>query len=140
LVQYKNNHLVALTIILGIVISIILSPFDKYFIGNFAFYWVPQAIVLVVLFLTKVKTEFIAGTSLVMLTFLCAFYFWAKESEPMVWLLYVFSYPGILVGTFAVGYIAKYEVTFSSFRFFSYGFISSLIGLLINIAAIFLVL
>lgn len=132
--------MVALTIILGIVISIFLSTFDKYFLRNFAYYWMPQVIVLVVLCLTKVKAEFIAGTSLVMLTFLSAFYFWAKESEPMVWLLYLFSYPGILVGTCAVGYIVKYEATLSSFRAFAYGFISSLIGLLINIAAIVLVL
>ncbi|MBQ4834847.1 hypothetical protein [Pseudoalteromonas luteoviolacea] len=139
MVQYKNNQLACGVIVLGVVISILLSPFDKYFFGNFTFFWGPQAIVLVVLASAKMKTELIAGASLIMLIYLCVFYFLAKNSEPMIWLFYIFSCPGILVGAFAIGFITQDETASSTFRLFAYGFGSSFIGLLLNVAVIYFV-
>ncbi len=106
---YKNVFAV-FCILIGVAVAIYLSPKDSYFFENFIFYWLPQAIVIAILFIARYKVPIICGAALILSTYLVCFYLWIfskPHPESMAWLGYVFSFPGAVIGALSSAPIAK---------------------------------
>jgi hypothetical protein len=95
---------------IGVAVATYLSPKDNYFIGNFSFYWLPQAIVIGILFFARYKLPVICGVALIFSAYLACFHLWVfsqPHPESMAWLGYIFSFPGAAIGALASASIAK---------------------------------
>lgn len=91
----------ALSIALGILIAVVLSPKDSSFFPNVLFYWGPHACVLVLFGLCRPPRLAIAGVAFALAVYLAAFGVWLffrQHPESMAWLGYLFSLFGALVG------------------------------------------
>jgi hypothetical protein len=104
--RYSNESLgAAICIGCGVGASVVLSPKDEYFLGNFAYYWLPQAAIIVVLCLTKARPAIVAACALVLAIYLVAFDTWVAtlpaRDGALAWVGYLFALPGAAVGAIA---------------------------------------
>ena len=80
---------------------------------NFVYTWVPQAVILIVMFLIKARPAAIAGAALALAGYLAFFNWWVityHATDGLVWLLYLFSLPGgLLAGIAAAMWINKHD-------------------------------
>ncbi|QFR43041.1 hypothetical protein [Sulfurimonas xiamenensis] len=107
-----NEHSVArIIVLLGIITAIVIAPKNHFFLPNFLYYWLPQGVIIGLLFLAKMRASVITGCSLTMTTFLISYaILMSSTSEPsaaMAWIVYLFSIPGALIGAFIFGMTAK---------------------------------
>lgn len=89
------------SVLSGVAVAVLLSPKDDYFLGNFAFYWLPQAIVLAVLLVFVSRPAVLSGVAIVLAIYLALFGAWVfSRSHPdsMAWLGYLSSLPGAGLG------------------------------------------
>jgi hypothetical protein len=96
----------------GILVASVLAPWDEYFFGNFAFYWLPQAVVLGILMSVYPRPAAISGAAVVLAAYLAAFGAWLffrshSHAESLAWLGYLFSLPGAAIGATAGAVFAK---------------------------------
>lgn len=92
------------SVLAGIVVAALLSPKDAYFIGNFAFYWLPQAVVFAVLLFFVSRPAVMSGVAVVLALYLALYGAWVfsrPHPESMAWLGYLFSLPGAGLGAIA---------------------------------------
>lgn len=113
-INIREKYLTIFIILIGIMVATILVPKDSYFFVNFAYFWGPQAIVLMVFYLLKFHGSIIAGTSLVLTLTLIYFSLWISSSlDPMAangWLGYLFTVLGAFVGALLYGLITRSNV------------------------------
>ena len=72
---------------------------------NFVYTWVPQGVVLVAMLLLGARPAALAGAAVALAGYLVFFRWWVftfYQTDGLVWLLYLFSLPGGLVGGIAV--------------------------------------
>jgi integral membrane sensor domain MASE1 len=105
-VNEKSTTIVFLVI--SIIIAIILSPKNIYFLGNFAYYWLPQAIVFILLFVFKLRLAVIAGAAIALTLSLIGY---SMFKDSMAWIGYVFIIPAGFLGALTYGLITKSKIT-----------------------------
>lgn len=91
-------------VLAGVAVAALLSPKDGYFIGNFAFYWVPQAITLGVVLFFVSRPAVLSGVAVVLALYLALYGAWVfsrPHPESMAWLGYLSSLPGAGLGAIA---------------------------------------
>lgn len=92
------------SVLAGVVVAALLSPKDVYFMGNFAFYWVPQGVVFAVLLFFVSRPAVLSGVAVVLALYLALYGAWVfsrPHPESMAWLGYLFSLPGAGLGAIA---------------------------------------
>lgn len=85
---------------MGLAAAVYISPKNEYFLGNFAYMWLPQAAVLALALVCKASRESLGGIAIALALYLSVFAFWfsGKNADSMAWLGYFFSFPGALIG------------------------------------------
>ena len=104
--KYKvNEKSITITFLLiSIIVAIVLSPINTYFLGNFLYYWLPQAIIFILLFVFKLRLAVIAGTALALTLSLIGY---SMFNDSMAWIGYVFILPAGFFGAITYGLITK---------------------------------
>ncbi|WP_025130736.1 hypothetical protein [Pseudomonas sp. PH1b] len=83
------------------------EPSD-YFWSNFAWYWLPQALILGLLLLTRPSLALFTGVALALSAHLQLMCLWINAPEDVMgWLFYLFDFPGALIGTLIARYRAR---------------------------------
>jgi hypothetical protein len=92
----------ALAVISGAVAAAFVAPWDSLFLANFAWYWLPQAaVLLVLLFVVPPHYSFFGGVSTSLTIYFLVFAWWMfsrDRADSMAWLGYFYSLPGAAVG------------------------------------------
>ncbi len=110
--QFKiNERFFSIVIVLmGIIVAMILTPKDRFFLANFLLAWIPQGIIIGLLIATKMNTNIIIGCAFIMTLYFTAY--------PYT-LIYLISIPGAFIGAFIIGIsIKKYSIQSSIFVIF----------------------
>lgn len=86
-----------------------LAPLGEYFLGNFAVYWLPIAIVLTILAVTGAGLGVSAGSAVVLTAFLFGYHAWAQsvKSHEWVWGGYLFAMPGAAIGGLVASFLRR---------------------------------
>ncbi len=105
-VNEKSTAIIFLVI--SIIAATIISPKNIYFLGNFVYYWLPQAIVFILLFIFKLRLAVISGTAIA-LTLSLIRYSLFKDS--MAWLGYIFIIPVGFLSALIYGLITKSKIS-----------------------------
>lgn len=74
---------------------------DDYFLGNFLYLWIPQAIVLGVVLMFGSRPAVVSGAALVLALYLALYGTWVflrQNPDGLIWLGYWFSLPGAGIG------------------------------------------
>ncbi len=124
---------------IGMAVAIYLSPKDSYFFGNFIFYWLPQALVLAILFIARYKFSIICGAALILSLYLACFHFWLfskPRPESMAWLGYIFSFPGATIGALISAPVIKHFKIKHSFILGATALLITFLGLALNQALV----
>ncbi|NBF13449.1 hypothetical protein GV818_32920 [Pseudomonas sp. Fl4BN1] len=104
-----------------------------YFWENFAFYWLPQALILGLLLLTRPPLALFTGVALALSAHLQLMSLWISSPiDVMGWLFYLFDFPGALIGTLIARYQARRMAPGRWFKGFLSGFAWVATGLLMN--------
>ena len=117
--KYETNEksITIVLFIISLIVAIVSSPKTAYFLSNFLWYWVPQAIVISLLYVFKFRLAIIAGAILALTIDLALYEIWTNLSkDPMVaniWIGYLFTIPGAFVGAVLYGLKIKHEVSIS---------------------------
>lgn len=101
--HHRNEWIIAaLFVLVGICVAMSLAPKDEGFLPNALFMWLPQAAILLLLFLTYTKhPAAIGGAALTLSIYLLLFHAWLFSrihKDSMAWLGYLYSLPGAAVG------------------------------------------
>lgn len=113
--QFKTNErfFSIVIILMGIIIAMMLTPKDRFFLANFLLAWIPQGIIIGLLIATKMHTSIITGCAFIMTLYLIAYPFT---------LIYLISISGAFIGAFIVGItIKKYSIQYNIFFIASLG-------------------
>ena len=92
--------------------SAYVAPHDRYFVGNFAWYWLPVVVVVLIGVALGVVPSISAGGGIALALFLAAFHSWVASlgrGADMAWLGYLFAMPGAATGLLVAGWLAKRE-------------------------------
>ena len=86
-----------------------LAPHDTYFLGSFAIYWLPIAVVLAVLALTGAGFGVLAGSAAVLTAFLFGYHAWSHSvaTREWVWGGYLFAMPGATIGGLVASFLRR---------------------------------
>ncbi|MBC2658853.1 hypothetical protein H7A76_25740 [Pseudomonas sp. MSSRFD41] len=129
------QHLPAIiAIILGMALAIAraMEPQD-YFWDNFAGYWLPQALVLGLLLLTRPASAMVAGAALALAIHLLLFCLWiTTPQDALGWIYYLLDFPGAVLGGAAARYLAKRRPPRSALGSGLLGFFGVALGFLLN--------
>ena len=119
-------------IVIGILVAIIIAPKNEFLLPNFLYFWLPQGIIIGLLYATKMRPSVITGSAIIMTLHLIGYAIWVSSpSDAMAWIGYFFSIAGALVGAFIVGIILKkYPVQSSTLAVLG-AYIGALIGIAI---------
>ena len=111
-INIKEEYFTLIVIAVGIILAVAISPKNSYFFINFAYYWVPQAIIIFILmYLFKFRLALIVGTSIALTFILIYFKLWVNSSsDPMaanIWLAYPVTIAGTFLTTSIYGLLTK---------------------------------
>jgi hypothetical protein len=126
--QPTRIPIAAIGIALSPAVAVLISPKNEYFLANFAGYWLPQAIVLCVALLCKAPQALLSGITAAMALYLYLFDVWVTES--MGWLIYFFSFPGVLIGALLAIFFTPSRKPFEAPK--AFGFVA--LGIALNLA------
>jgi hypothetical protein len=132
----RSEHIAAVSLVTaGLIVAAVLAPKNRFFLANFAWYWLPHAAVLGLLVLLKVRPAVVAGCALVLAAFLAGYGAWIftrPQPEPLAWLGYLFSIPGAAIGALAAAVASKYRPALTALAAGGIGLALTSIGLAIN--------
>ena len=132
----SREYLIALSAaLLGIIVAIFLPPKDIYFFSNFMWYWLPQLGIIILLLILKASPSTIGGAAFVLALYPLAYYTWVmhhKDGEGLVWLGYLFSLPGGVLGSFVALAYLKYKIHKNYLVITGMSALFTFFGLLIN--------
>jgi hypothetical protein len=104
--QRIERTVAALFVFVGIWVAAALAPSGEGFLPNVLFMWLPQAAILLLLFVVyRTYPAAIGGTALSLSIYLLIFHTWLfsrVHKDSMAWTGYLFSLPGAAVGAVAV--------------------------------------
>lgn len=108
------------------IVAIVLSPKNTFFLSNFLYYWLPQAIVFILLFIFKLRLAVIAGAALALTLSLIGY---SMFKDSMAWIGYIFIIPAGFFGAMTYGLITKSKTSIPYNKVIIYSTISTLIGM-----------
>jgi len=115
--EVNEKFIAIVLLIISFTVAIISSPKNTYFLSNFLWYWIPQAIVIGLLFAFKFRLAIIAGAILALTIDLALYEIWTNSSkDPMianVWVGYLFTIPGAFIGALLYGLKIKNKISIS---------------------------
>ncbi|UUY08193.1 hypothetical protein LRS11_20725 [Pseudomonas sp. J452] len=124
----------------GILVACFLSPKDRYFLGNMAIFWLPQAAILLCMWLLGSRPSVISGVALILSLYLAAFgvftFYNSGPDASMAWLGYLFSLPGAGIGALIGIAIIKLRKIHAAAVAGVVSAICTFVGLAINQAAL----
>jgi hypothetical protein len=101
-----NEKSVTLLVVLtGVSVITIILPKNTYFLPNFLYLWVPQAIIFSLLLILKLRLAIIAGSSIVLT--ISVLYYWIFIKDAMAWIGYFFILPAGFLGAMIYGLVTK---------------------------------
>lgn len=110
MITHSEKLFVLLWVLFGFSVAVSLAPKDAYFLPNFAFFWLPQLVLLIIAHLCKLRPAMIAGVAFALASHLAVFAIWLRSREhpdSMAWLGYMFSLPGAGIGLLTSIYWSK---------------------------------
>lgn len=113
-------------LVISIIVAIILSPKNMYFLGNFAYYWLPQAIVFILLFVFKLRLAVIAGAAIALTLSLIGY---SMFKDSMAWIGYVFIIPAGFLGALTYGLVTKPKTSTPYNKVIIYSTVYTIIGM-----------
>ena len=113
-------------LVINIIIAIILSPKNIYFVGNFMYYWLPQAIVFILLFVFKFRLAIITGTAIALTL---SFIGYSMLKDSMVWIGYPFIISAGFLGALTYGLITKSKTSTPYVEVIIYSTVFTMIGM-----------
>ena len=125
-----NEHSVTkIIVLLGVIAAIVIAPKNEFFLPNFLYFWLPQGIIIGLLFVIKIDHRAIAGCAIIMTLHLIIYSLWiSSPHNALAWLGYFFSIPGAFVGAFIFDITAK-KLQYNSSMVVGIGsLVSTLIG------------
>jgi|WetSurMetagenome_2_1015567.scaffolds.fasta_scaffold501337_1 hypothetical protein len=132
----KNEYYIALfSILFGVIVTIVLSPKNEYFFGNFVSYWAPQVIIIALLMVLRFRPAIISGCAIVLSVYLVCYWAWMQSlpaREGLEWLGYYFSLPGAIIGSIIAGIDSKYHLNNQIFKTILISAFLTFIGLFLN--------
>ena len=104
--KYKINEksVTLLFVLTGVSVITIILPKNTYFLPNFLYLWVPQAIIFSLLLILKLRLAVIAGSSIVLT--ISVLYYWMFK-DAMAWIGYFFILPAGFLGAMIYGLATK---------------------------------
>lgn len=132
----KENFLLIIALSTGIITSALIAPKDKFFWGNFIYYWGPQALVFLLIIVIRFKIGILTGAAFVFGIYLVLFHSWLfslPRPEPLLWLLYVFSFIGGGIGVLIAGIISKKYSSLTNMQNIMTSAIISATGIALNL-------
>jgi hypothetical protein len=101
--DYTNESFVLLLcLVLGVVVAAVLAPKGEYFFMNFAFYWIPQIVVVGILVPFSSRPAVVSGAAIILSVYLVVYGIWLTltktDDAGLAWLGYLFSLPGGAIG------------------------------------------
>ena len=104
--SYEKNEktTTGFLLLISIIVAVFLSPKDTYFLGNFSYYWLPQAIVYTLLFALKFRLAIIAGAIIALTMSLIGY---SMFNDSMAWIGYIFIVPVGFFGSMSYGIFLK---------------------------------
>lgn len=119
----KNSEkTLIILIMISILVSAYISPFNKYFLENYIYFWLPQISIVALLYYLKVHNYLISVTLIIMILYLV--YLSSIIIEPhiaMGWIIYIFTIPGVIIGPLILKSKQNY---LSNIELIIYGFLS----------------
>lgn len=132
----NESFALLLCVLAGVVVAIVLAPKDDYFLGNFMFWWIPQAIVLSILISFTSRPAVVSGAAVILAIYLAAYGAWislsATNDNGLSILGYLFSLPGAVVGAIAGAFFIKQRNYLRAVVVGSVVAASTLVGLALN--------
>lgn len=120
---------------LGMAVAGTLAPWNIYFVPNFFYYWLPQALVFGLLLLVGSRPAAIAGSALALAVFLGmygAWIFYRRDTSGLAWLGYLSAIPGAMVGAFGSKLLVKSSFNLVAAACISFGLTA--LGILASLA------
>jgi len=109
MLENRRDTLLWFAVVLALMgaVAAFLAPHNRYFLGNFVWYWLPLALVVALPVVAGAGRGIVVGCALALSGFLFAYHAWVQSlahSEGLIWLGYLFALPGAVIGVF-VGYL-----------------------------------
>ncbi|KTC37733.1 MAG: hypothetical protein ACN6QY_22335 [Pseudomonas sp.] len=122
----------AIALGLAIAIARAIEPLD-YFWENFAAYWLPQGLIIGLLWFTRPASALVAGAALALAIHLLLFCLWiTTPQDALGWIYYLLNFPGAAIGAAAARYLASRRPPRSALGNALLGFFGVALGLLVN--------
>jgi len=87
-----------------------LAPMNKFFLDNFLYYWLPQAVVFILLYILKLRLAVITGAAIALTISLIGY---SMFKDSMAWIGYLFIVPASFLGATNYGLSIKSEISIS---------------------------
>lgn len=126
--NYKVNEksTTMIFLLISIIVAIVLSPKNTYFLGNFLYYWLPQAIVFLLLFIFKLRLAVIAGAAIALTLSLIGY---SMFNDSMAWIGYIFIVPAGFLAAVSYGLVTKSKISIPYNEVIAYSTIYTIIGM-----------
>ena len=113
-------------IIISIIVAILLSQKSTYFLANFAYYWLPQAVVFILLFIFRVRLAVITGTAIALTLSLIGY---SLFKDAMAWIGYVFIIPAGFLTSLVYGLTIKSKLSTPFSKVIIYSIVYNILGI-----------
>jgi hypothetical protein len=117
-----------------------LAPKDESFLSNAMFYLVSQILVVIIALIFQPRPAAVGGVAIAISLYLAAFWAWTQTIPPrlsgLVWLGYLFSLPGAVLGALVIIGWLKTRPQMASFAAFCISVAAVIVGVSINQAAV----
>ena len=124
--RIDEKSIAVVFLLISIIVAIVLSPKNTYFLGNFLYYWLPQAIVVIVLLLLRLRLAVISGAVFALTLSLIGY---SMFNDSMAWIGYMFIIPVGFLGAMTYGLITKSKKSIPYTKVIIYSTVSTMIGI-----------
>lgn len=88
-------------VLLGLIVSVVFSPKDEFFLPNLAYFWGSQLGVLIFVLMCRPNAAIVSGVALVLASYLALYGTWVlnrAHADGLIWLGFFMSLPGAAAG------------------------------------------
>ena len=125
---------------LGLVVSIVLAPKTTFFLGNVAFFWLPQVVVLSIVLVFSRSAPVMAGAAFALALYLAAFGTWIHTKSHLggnEWAGYILSLPGACIAAVVAAAVVRHYPHLSPLATGAVATAATLSGVAINQAIVY---
>jgi hypothetical protein len=128
------------SVLSGVMVAATLASLASTFLANFLAYWVPHAVVLLLLFWPlRARSATVAGVAVALALYLGAFGSWLlsrRHPESLAWLGYLFSLPGGALAAIGAALWLRGRTTWRAWPVGCFAAGAVLLGIIINQAVV----